>query len=545
MLTANESEKKTVSYNDMHETIQKRINMHDERAISQLKRQDKNKFDSGAQPRSNKAGSTPAFSSMGGIGTRHSSHRVKNVRNNDSGYYNLPHQELLRQALGAVEHPQQKEKETCDKHNEFTPKEEILKHRKNEFINKSRGYRTKSDPSFPINNEDNDDNTKKIAESDDEDSGGENVAASKKALNSMMECESTASTSCGNSPNNSDDEDESEDEDYKDDNYVIQDLRRRYIKAKQGPVTIAQPEAHTEPFNAYIARSVGSAETERNPGALKAKDSEWDKLWSQHVWDHTTIKSYHNVMYEARCAGKYIHLGALFGICVEKGSELPDGDPRKKYKYRVVFQGNRVVDQNMDEAQFADLGSAPATTEAARLCILKGLLPGNKVEQADARQAYIQAKLGGTETWVEIPIEGWPPEWKVDGPPCKRPCARLIQALYGHPDSGTYWEKHAHARLLGMGFEPAAEAWPSCYIHKDSDIFLVLYVDDFLMSGPENLLKNMWGEIAKCLDIDEPAPMSLYLGCLHDESTVDIDGRIIRTMTFNQESFFTDKIERY
>ena len=65
------------------------------------------------------------------------------------------------------------------------------------------------------------------------------------------------------------------------------------------------------------------------------------------------------------------------------------------------------------------------------------------------------------------------------------------------------------------------------------------------MSGPENLFKNMWGEIAKCLDIEEPAPMSVYLGCLHDESTLDIDERKIRTMTFNQESFFTDKIENY
>ena len=74
MLTANESEEETVSYNDMHATIQKRTNMHDERAISQLKRQENNKFDSGAQPRLNKAGSTSAFSSMGGIGTRHSSH---------------------------------------------------------------------------------------------------------------------------------------------------------------------------------------------------------------------------------------------------------------------------------------------------------------------------------------------------------------------------------------------------------------------------------------------------------------------------------------
>ena len=62
---------------------------------------------------------------------------------------------------------------------------------------------------------------------------------------------------------------------------------------------------------------------------------------------------------EARRSGKYVHLGKLFGICVEKGSELPDGDSRKKYKYRVVFQGNRVVDQSMDEAQFQDMATAP------------------------------------------------------------------------------------------------------------------------------------------------------------------------------------------
>ena len=140
---------------------------------------------------------------------------------------------------------------------------------------------------------------------------------------------------------------------------------------------------------------------------LAAKDKEWDKLWEQGVFDATCCESWGVVQYEAQRAGKDIHMGQLFGICTEKGSELPDGDERKKYKYRVVFQGNRVVDQNMDEAQFQDLGSAPATIEASRACIMKGLLPGNKIEQADAMQAYIQAKLGGTETWVEIPEEGW------------------------------------------------------------------------------------------------------------------------------------------
>ena len=142
---------------------------------------------------------------------------------------------------------------------------------------------------------------------------------------------------------------------------------------------------------------------EKHGKAKRAQDTEWSKLWDQKVWDSSTFKNYHQVMYEAKNASKYIHIGKLFGICVEKGSELPDGDERKKYKYRVVFQGTRVIDQNIDEAQFQDLGSAPATVEASRLCILKGLLPGNKIEQADAMQAYIQAELGGTETCVEIP----------------------------------------------------------------------------------------------------------------------------------------------
>ena len=86
----------------------------------------------------------------------------------------------------------------------------------------------------------------------------------------------------------------------------------------------------------------------------------------------------------------------------------------------------------MDEAQFQDLGSAPATVEASRLCILKGLIKGNRVEQADAQQAYIQCDLLGDETWVEIPKDLQPEDWKrFNDPVCI-----LRKSLYGHPDSG-------------------------------------------------------------------------------------------------------------
>ncbi len=200
--------------------------------------------------------------------------------------------------------------------------------------------------------------------------------------------------------------------------------------------------------------------------AQAAMKKEWGNLWGQKVCDDSVVKSWGTVGWEARRRGTYVHLGRLFGICVEKGSELPADDERRKYKYRVVFQGNRVMDQDFQKAQFQDLGSAPATMESSRTCILYGLLPGKKVEQADAMQAYVQAKLGGTETWVEIPEEGWPEDWKENGPPCERPCCRLIQALYGHPDSGTFWEKHADKALKSIGFEPIAESWSSCYLTR-------------------------------------------------------------------------------
>ena len=51
---------------------------------------------------------------------------------------------------------------------------------------------------------------------------------------------------------------------------------------------------------------------------------------------------------------------------VPKGVELPVGDPRK-YKDRVVVQGNSIVDQDWTAAVFQDFGSSLASMGAAEL----------------------------------------------------------------------------------------------------------------------------------------------------------------------------------
>ena len=83
--------------------------------------------------------------------------------------------------------------------------------------------------------------------------------------------------------------------------------------------------------------------------------------------------------------------------------------------------------------------------EAVDVC---GLQPGYTIEQADAEAAYTQCDLKGTPTWVRLPEDRWPPSWfEMKGgtrvPIYYDPVCLLLRALYGHPDAGTYWERHA------------------------------------------------------------------------------------------------------
>ena len=140
---------------------------------------------------------------------------------------------------------------------------------------------------------------------------------------------------------------------------------------------------------------------------------------------------------------------------VEKNSEL--APEYRKYKFRVVFRGNMVKDQNWEAAVLQELGSSPATMEGGKAIDCCGCFPGHEAEQADAENAYNQAELRGTETWITLPEHQIPAKFKH----MKRPAFRLKRALYGHPDSGKFWENHCDEHLQIVGFSPIPN-WPSC-----------------------------------------------------------------------------------
>ncbi len=118
---------------------------------------------------------------------------------------------------------------------------------------------------------------------------------------------------------------------------------------------------------------------------------------------------------------------------------------------------------------FQDVSSSPTTMPAARACDAYGLFKGHDLQQADAKSAYTQAKLKGPDTWVRLPKDQWPQEWidrKLRDPVCP-----LELALYGHPNSGAYWEEHCEKHLIKQGFKPIP-TWRTVYWHPEHKTFL-------------------------------------------------------------------------
>ena len=106
--------------------------------------------------------------------------------------------------------------------------------------------------------------------------------------------------------------------------------------------------------------------------------------------------------------------------------------------------------------------------------------------------------MKGKDTWILIPEEDRPEWWKTRFPGMITPVAKMKKALHGHPDAGSYWEQMADQHAKSVGFEEIPE-WPSTYYHEELRLMLVLYVDDFKLSGPTGNLEAGWELLRKGL----------------------------------------------
>ena len=292
---------------------------------------------------------------------------------------------------------------------------------------------------------------------------------------------------------------------------------------------------HLPELNAAVARLLTKTEVKADKKAMQAILEEKHKLLDRATWDESTVMEYDDLVKQMKAYGKSVDIGRIHSICSEKGSELPYGHPDRKMKGRIVFQGNNVKDSNGNYAIFAELSSCPVAMEASKICDFYGSIDGNTVEQADARQAYVQAKLGGNETWIEVPPELRPESWAG----FRRPVCRLMMALYGHPDAGGYWEKHSFRIIKRAGFVPIDE-WNSVFWNPKTKVLLVVYVDDLKVAGPVKAVSQTWKDL-KDIDLDPPTAVGRYLGCNHTREVTKNGTK----MTYDMRDFMVACCERY
>ena len=319
----------------------------------------------------------------------------------------------------------------------------------------------------------------------------------------------------------------------------------RMPKGEQSDTTHQMRRALEE--NAFICRSLDKKEALATPAAVAAMDVELGNLRKAGVWDESRVASWTDVANKARQSGKTVHVGRVFGIYVEKNVQFKPGDAARRFKGRIVFQGNDTRDQNRTLAFFDDCASAPAAMEAAKACDAYGLLPGHIIQQADAQQAYIQSDLGGnTETWIRLPREWWPDSWQG----VHDPVVPLVKALYGHPRAGACWEGYCEQTLRAKGFTPINN-WRSCYWHDKLKVYLTVYVDDFKLAGPRDAVRKGWELIragtrgVDAIELDEPSNLDKYLGCNHVEGSSKVGGNPKRTMRYDMSGFMQECVKVY
>ena len=140
-----------------------------------------------------------------------------------------------------------------------------------------------------------------------------------------------------------------------------------------------------------------------------------------------------------------------------------------------------------------------------------GRLPGNDCEDSDAVKAYTQVKLSTVpsllgedvqaDTWISLPRDRRPKSWdKIIDPVCP-----LLRNLYGHPLAGLIWEKHCQKAILAAGFEKI-QGWECLFVHRQKQLFLSVYVDDFRMAGKKENLAPMWKILKNDLDLEDSVP---------------------------------------
>ena len=121
----------------------------------------------------------------------------------------------------------------------------------------------------------------------------------------------------------------------------------------------------------------------------------------------------------------------------------------------MFFRGDDIRDQDNNLAGLQEAKVNPTGLAGKNVNLACGCFPNHSTTQSDVARAYIQSVLNTlVPTWVELPVELVPDEFRNVG----RPCVRLYKSLYGHPED---WDQRFKKVMVEMGATHCADTFQS------------------------------------------------------------------------------------
>ena len=178
---------------------------------------------------------------------------------------------------------------------------------------------------------------------------------------------------------------------------------------------------------------------------------------------------------------------------------------KQEWKGRIVAMGNFVRDRNLRKVQDGTTWAPTSSMAAMKYVVSRSVLQDQALESIDLSSAYLQAPIKeeegewyiilDTETEAALP-EDAKKERKKLAHEGQLPIHRLRRSLYGRAASGTTWINHFMSSLREWGYSPSH--FDKALWHKKTksgEVWVAVYVDDMLATGPKDDLARFWREV--------------------------------------------------
>ncbi|KAA8491362.1 Copia protein [Porphyridium purpureum] len=239
-------------------------------------------------------------------------------------------------------------------------------------------------------------------------------------------------------------------------------------------------------FELNVTEVVPRSVAVKNEAFTRARNDELEKLARFNAWDSSPVQ-----WTAARTVPRAIFVRGHFIYTLkhkERGAEA------QRYKVRFVAAGNNLKSHDGERAEQPVPYAAPSSLAALRLVLAWAAACNHAVMGMDMTSAYLQSDLRGDPVFICLPEEA---------PGARKGVYRLRKALYGLPRAGADFVHETADKLRKAGWTERVAS-----VFWRDGVYIVAYVDDFLIVGPQAKILQVKEELRKMFVFDSPCLLS-------------------------------------